>query len=227
MGTTPQGQQGLSKPLIHHLIPFILQKSRALCLTRCPQAPWEVVYSPFSSWHYFTRESLGSNYIVKNMMDTQEMLNQLIVGGKSDTSITSINLSDQTRERWGLFHGACSLEKTLMLGNIEGRRRRGQWRTRWLDGITDSMDMSLSNLWEMVKDRRPGALQSMGLQRVRHDWAAEQQFHGGGFPGGISSKGTACQCRRCKRLEFDPWVGKIPLEEGMATHSSILAWRIP
>ena len=49
----------------------------------------------------------------------------------------------------------------------------------------------------------------------------------GGFPGGASSKEPICQCRRYKRCEFDPWVGKIPLEEGMATHSSILAWKIP
>ena len=56
-----------------------------------------------------------------------------------------------------------------MLGKIGGKRRRGQQRRRWLDGITDSMDMSLSELWELVMDRNPGVLQSMGSQRVRHD----------------------------------------------------------
>ena len=73
-----------------------------------------------------------------------------------------------------LMQKADSLEKSMMLGKIEGRRRRGHQRMRCLDGLTDAVDMNLGKLWAMVRDREAWHAAVHGVAKSRHDWVAKQ-----------------------------------------------------
>ena len=96
--------------------------------------------------------------------------NQPILKGISpEYSLEGLMLKLKLHYFGHLIQRTNSLEKTLMLGKIEGKKRRGQQRMRWLDGITDLTDMSLSKLWKLVMDREAGVLQSMWSQRVGYD----------------------------------------------------------
>ena len=104
---------------------------------------------------------------------TARRSNQSILKISPENSLEDVMLKLKLHYFGHLMQRTDSLEKTLMLGKIEGRRRRGRQRMRWLEGITNSINMSLSMLWEFVMDRRPGVLQSMGSQRVGHNWLTE------------------------------------------------------
>ena len=101
---------------------------------------------------------------------TARIFNQSILEEISlENSLERLMLKLKLQYFGHLMRRTDSLEKTLMLGKVEGRRRRERQRARWLDYITDSMDMGLSKLRDMIKDRKTGVLQCMGLQRDRHD----------------------------------------------------------
>ena len=102
---------------------------------------------------------------------TARRSNQLILKEISaEYSLEGLMLKMKLQYFGHLMWRTDSLEKTLMLGKIEGKRRRGRQRMRWLDGITDPIDMSLSKPWDMVMEEKAGVLQSMASQGVGHDW---------------------------------------------------------
>ena len=124
---------------------------------------WELDYKEswvLKNWCFWT-------VVLKKTLETARRSDQSILKEISpEYSLEGLMLKLKLQYFGHLIWRTDSLEKTLMLGKTEGRRRRGWQRMRWLDGIIDSKDMSLRKLWEIVKDRKLGVLYSMGVSKT-------------------------------------------------------------
>ena len=134
---------------------------------------WELDHKEYwalKNWCFWTVVLVKT---LESPLDYKEMKPVSPKGNQSWVFIGRTDAEAEVPILWPLLRRTDLLEETLMLGKIESKRRKGWQRMRWLDGITDSMDMSLSKLQEWWRTGMPGMLQSVGSQRVGHDWATE------------------------------------------------------
>ena len=168
-------------------------------------------------------------------INTARLVKQLILKEINlEYSLEGLMLKLKLQYFGHLMQRVNSLEKTLMLGKIEGKRRKGQQRMRWLDNITDPVEMNVSKLQQIVDF--PGS--SAGKESACNAGdpgliPGSGQYPGEGIGYPLQYSWASLVAQMVEKLPaivrpgFDPWVRKIPLEKGMATRSSRIAWRIP